>query len=337
VTRPGLLIVFLSALAGCGRYADFTLPAPDPDGPRPPFRWEASPHPVLERGTEGEWDAVDVLNPSVVAGPAAYLNLYSGFDGRTWHTGIAISQDEGAHWLKTARTLSPSGWEGSSIAANGSALEAHGSYFYWYQAGDPVRIGLAQSSDKFTWTKLPKPVLEPGPRGSFDERGAADPYVIHSGAYFYMYYLGEDRAQPTRQRLGIARSTDGIRWEKSRSNPILELGGPGAFDEMGLGEPAVWTSGGSYWMLYTGRARGEQRRIGLAKSTDGIHWERDPEFPPITGDQPWNSHVMCDPSVEVKPDGIRVWFGGGNVARPDQNIHGQIGMGFLHGAATLKK
>jgi hypothetical protein len=26
---------------------------------------------------------------------------------------------------------------------------------------------------------------------------------------------------------------------------------------------------------------------------------------------------------------VRVWFGGGDVARPDQNIHGQIGAGVL--------
>jgi hypothetical protein len=28
---------------------------------------------------------------------------------------------------------------------------------------------------------------------------------------------------------------------------------------------------------------------------------------------------------------IRVWFGGGDVPRPDQNIHGEIGMGVLAG------
>jgi hypothetical protein len=32
------------------------------------------------------------------------------------------------------------------------------------------------------------------------------------------------------------------------------------------------------------------------------------------------------------PDGtIRVWFGGGDVPRPDQGLHGQIGVGSLRG------
>ena len=56
--------------------------------------------------------------------------------------------------------------------------------------------------------------------------------------------------------------------------PVLELGDEGAFDEIGLGEPAVWASAGKYWMLYTGRDRAEHRRIGLAMSDDGVRWQR---------------------------------------------------------------
>ena len=47
-------------------------------------------------------------------------------------------------------------------------------------------------------------MLETGPVGFWDERAVADPYVIRIGAYFYMYYLGQDRAM--RQRIGVARS-----------------------------------------------------------------------------------------------------------------------------------
>jgi predicted GH43/DUF377 family glycosyl hydrolase len=266
-----------------------------------------------------------VLNPSVVRFRENYLNLYSGYDGHTWHTGVATSSD-GIQWKKQGRILSPEGWEGSYIAANGSALVKDGEILYWYQAGDPVRIALARSSDGVAWRKEGL-VLPTGPRGSFDERGVADPYVIRVGDRFYLYYLGTDRA--ARQRLGVARSSDGVKWEKLRSNPVLELGEPGAFDEVGLGEPAVWSSGGSYWMLYTGRARGERRRIGLAKSLDGVQWEREPGFTPLTGSEAWDSQVLCDPTVEVTADRIRVWFGGGDVPSPDQNLHGQIGLGVL--------
>jgi len=327
VTRRSLLLgAFLS---GCGRYADFRLPPPDAAGPRPPFLWQPSAEPVLLRGAPGDWDYVDVLNPSVVRFKGHFLNLYSGFDGRTWHTGVADSSD-GIHWRKQGRVLSPSGWEGSAMAANGSAIVDGGEILYWYEAGDPLQIALARSSDGVVWRKTSGPVLSTGPRGSWDERGVADPNVIRAGERLYLFYLGIDRAR--RQRLGVARSLDGVRWEKLRSNPILELGTPGAFDEMGLGEPAVWSSAGWYWMLYTGRARGERRRLGLAKSSDGVRWERDPSFTTIGGDQPWNSQVLCDPTVVVEQDQLRVWFGGGDIPAPDQNIHGQIGVAILRGS-----
>jgi hypothetical protein len=48
--------------------------------------------------------------------------------------------------------------------------------------------------------------------------------------------------------------------------------------------------------------------------------------------------VMCDPSVIATDSEVRVWFGGGDVARPDENINGQIGFGILRPAnATLAK
>jgi predicted GH43/DUF377 family glycosyl hydrolase len=246
--------------------------------------------------------------------------FYSGFDGRTWRTLHARSED-GMHWAKLGVVIEPDPktWEGAYIAANGSALFRESGFWYWYQAGPRERpqLGLARSSDGQSWHKESTPVLDPGPRGAWDERGVADPYVLYIEPYFYLYYLGQDRAR--RQRLGVARSDDGRHWDKLRSNPILELGVDGAFDENGLGEPSVWSANGFYWMLYTGRDRAENRRLGLARSTDGVHWQKQAAI--FAGSQSWNSKVVCD--ADVTNGGM--WFGGGNVARPDENLNGQIG------------
>ena len=115
-----------------------------------------------------------------------------------------------------------------------------------------------------------------------------------------MFYLGQDRAR--RQSLGIARSADGVTWEKLRSNPILEPGAPGAFDENGLGEPAVWTSGGQWWMLYTGRDKKEQRRLGLAHSADGVRWERLPNFV-VSGSNRGTARWCATPALSRCPTG----------------------------------
>ncbi len=318
----------LLILAACRRYEEFTLPPPGGTPEPVTWQWTVVKEPVIAHGQESDWDGVDALNPSVLIFKNELLSYYSGFDGKTWHTGLATSAD-GLKWTKQGRILSPdpATWEGSYIAANGHIIYSAGRFLYWYQAGPKGRtqIGLAQSADGRKFTKLPHPVLETGPYGSWDEVSIGDPYVIHIGGYYYLYYLGQDRAR--RQRLGVARSRDGIEWTKLRSNPVMEIGEPGSFDEQGLGEPALWQSHGYYWMIYTGRDRRERRRMGLARSIDGIRWERQNLV--IAGEESWNSHVVCDPTVEVKGNVVRVWFGGGNAASPDENLHGQIGVGML--------
>jgi len=281
----------------------------------------------MSRGSTGQWDAGDVLNPSVIRQGDAYYNFFSGYDGKTWHTGLAVSGD-GVTWRKEGKILSPDPgtWEGGAIAANGSAIADQSGILYYYQAGDErVQIGLARSRNGHQWSRNGAPVLTTGPYESWDERGVADPYVIRAGRGYYMYYLGMDRAR--RQRLGVAMSDDGVSWYKLRSNPILELGEYAAFDENGLGEPAVWASRGYYWMLYAGRDHVEMRRLGLARSRDGVRWEKLPTV--IAGGEAWDSKVICDPTVIASGDRVTVWFGGGDAARPDQNIDGQIGLGNL--------
>jgi predicted GH43/DUF377 family glycosyl hydrolase len=313
-------------LTSCARYADLTLPPPPGSPTSSHFTWRTRPSPVLERGGPGEWDSHDVLNPSVVMFRGAYWNLYSGFDGKTWSTGLATSAD-GIAWQKQGKLITPdpATWEGDYIAANGSAIVDGDRLLYFYQGGRAPRIGLATSTDGRSWRRHGDPVFDLGPRGSWDERGVADPYVIRAGGKLCMFYLGEDRAR--RQRLGVAVSDDGLVWTKLRSNPILELGAFGEFDENGLGEPAVWGADGRYWMLYTGRDHNEVRRLGLARSKDGAHWEKLKDV--FAGDQPWNSKVLCDATLLPSPEGVRVWFGGGDIAHPVENIHGQIGFAVL--------
>ena len=310
-------------LGGCGRYADFALP--ELHGMPGPLQFTARAEPVLERG---KWDSSDVLNPSVVEHDGHFFNFYSGFDGRIWHTGLAVSPD-GVRWSKQPKpVLSPDAgtWESNYIAANGSALWFEGEFRYWYQTGahDSPRIAYAHSKDGISWIKHPAPVLGYGTRGSFDESAAADPYVIRVGDTFYLYYLGQNRAR--QQRLGVARSRDGIVWEKFRGSPFWDLPAPGsgAFNENGDGEPAVFVYRDLYWMLWTGRDSGEHRSLGLAYSNDGVHWT--PTKQVFRGDLAWNAMVLADPTVLMLGGKPTVWFGGGNRPSPDEGLNGQIGM-----------
>lgn len=322
-----MLVIGLALVSGgCGRYGDFSLPVLASGEAAPVMlRWDAQP--VMSYGTAGQWDSSDVLNPSVIRHDGQFWNFYSGFDGKTWFTGLATSPD-GSTWTRRGRVLAPEdgAWDRGYIAANGSAIWRNGEFLYWYQAGahgDAMRIGLARSSDGLHWRKEPHPVLDLGPYMSWDERAVADPYVIEAGGWLYLYYLGQDRA--ARQRIGVARSRDGVAWEKLRSNPVLEMTEP--MEANGLGEPAVFVWKGHYRMLFTGRDASEIRRIGAAWSNDGVHWTRQKQA--FAGDQAWDAKVVCDPTVVVEDSRVRVWFGGGDVASPNERLHGQIGTGVL--------
>ena len=303
-------VALLSFSAGCGTYANFTLPKAPGGDTSLVYRFVAEPEPVITREP-----FQDALNPSV----AGRVNLYSVYDGQ-WHTALATSAD-GAHWRKEGIVLRAAA--GDYIAANGSAVSYGEQVWYWYETGakDRLRISLARSADARAWRAEPTPVLNAGPVGAWDERAVADPYVIRIEPYFYMYYLGQDRA--ARQRIGVARSGDGIHWEKLRANPVVEMDE----EEAGVGEPAVWQSDGFYWMLYTVRDFAENRYLRLARSTDGVRWTKLAVR--YKGTEAWDSKVICDPTVVVDGGRILVWFGGGDVASPDENLHGQIGFATL--------
>ena len=320
--------------AGCGRKSPPAAPEAAFQPPTcrgdillaPEPRFTRAGRPVLGPGPAGSWDAVDVMNPTLAEGAGRLLMLYSGFDGRLWRTGLAVSTD-GAKWEKRPGPVlesSPSGWDSEYIAANGSALFFKGKFYYWYQGGrdDRVRIGLATSADGERWTKHPGPVLAAGPPGAWDSEAVADPFVLACGETLFLYYLGQDQKQV--QRLGVASSADGIHWTRYGRNPVLDVS-RGFFDERGLGEPAVIPVAGGSAMFYTGRDAREFRRIGLALSPDGLAWRKAGVALDVAPSG-WDSRVVADPHVMAAGNRLLLYYGGGDVASPDENLHGRIGL-----------
>ncbi|HJU83599.1 MAG TPA: hypothetical protein VJ600_05270 [Holophagaceae bacterium] len=123
------------------------------------------------------------------------------------------------------------------------------------------------------------PEIAPTP-GAWDGFQVSSPSVIKTGPTSYlMYYEGEDSATHTPQ-IGVATSTDGTTWTKSALNPVLPVGAPGTWDSFEVRYPVVHYDGLTYRMWYWGKnslngAAGQYAaEIGLATSTDGIHWTR---------------------------------------------------------------
>jgi len=108
-------------------------------------------------------------------------------------------------------------------------------------------------------------------------------------------------------------------------NPILELGEYGAFDETALGSPLSGNRNGSYWMLYTGRDPEGIPAVGIGALAGWRELEACQRSGSVRRERAVGFESGLRSSVLVEGDKIRVWFGGGDVARPDENLHGQIG------------
>lgn len=290
-------------------------------------------YPVLLTEEEA-WDSVDVLNPSVLLVNGIYYNYYSGWDGSIWRTGLATSID-GINWEKNSKNpildIRKGKWDNDYIAANGSAILFQNKIYYFYQGmtegTKEAQIGLAISENGEDFIERTNvPVLSVGENGQWDCASVADPYVININGTLYMYYLGQDELGV--QRLGVAKSRDGKKWIKYVNNPIIDVGVVGAFDENGLGEPSVIYQVPYFYMIYTGRNSVEQRNLGLAVSLDGVNWKKlNYEGLFELSQNIWDNQVMCDPTLLENDNGdVTVWYGGGNIPSPDENLNGRIGM-----------
>ena len=139
-----------------------------------------------------------------------------------------------------------------------------------------VRIFRVTSKDGITWNRNSVPVLTPGPSSSWDSVKVETPSVLvgPDGTYL-MYYSGSNIPDSEAGfQIGLATSRDGVTWEKHSSNPVIKLGSGGAFDKFSLLGPTVVYKGGEYWMWYGGISEKLEVATGLAKSKDGIRWER---------------------------------------------------------------
>lgn len=136
------------------------------------------------------------------------------------------------------------------------------------------RIFVAWSQDGMQWRKwptdsAPQAVLEAGSSNHVN-----DPSVVRSAETWRMYYTDAPTAENDEIWLAESPKLTGF----TKVQQVLGKGSPGAWDDEKVGRPSVLLEGGVYRMWYDGTSKG-QRHVGLATSTDGIHFVRAPQNP----------------------------------------------------------
>jgi predicted GH43/DUF377 family glycosyl hydrolase len=115
-------------------------------------------------------------------------------------------------------------------------------------------IGYAVSVDGLEWSRLDKPVMQPG--ATYETRGVEDPRVVQIEGVFYMTYTGYSVHGP---RASLARSVNLIHWQPMG----VVLPGEDNKDHALFPERI----GGRYCMFHR-----REPDIWLAYSDDLLHW-----------------------------------------------------------------
>ncbi len=189
----------------------------------------------------------------------------------------------------------PASWHRSYVW--GPTVDFDGElYRMWFVGAEPAddpevpygyteRIGLAVSGDGLVWNLANdgEPVLDLGPPGSADSKGLAHPYVLRVGEEFMMWYgaidggdaqdLGLSPPHVRVERICLATSRDGVHWKRhGDGTPVLDIGAPGAIDSIQATGMHVLRIGAQFVMWYG--AYDGRHSLGLATSSDGIHWTK---------------------------------------------------------------
>lgn len=226
--------------------------ATSPDG----RRWQRSAaNPVLGPGSM----------PGVLNDGDTFYMLYPAGGGFS----LATSAD-GVTWQKHAHNPV---LRGNGESNDPCLRKCGGQFVPWYcgKVQGKYRLLRATSSDCIHWETDPQPIIPLGQAGQFDGNGHAGPEVLQVGGTWFLFYLGSDKKKWS---AGVATSQDGKNWKKSSANPVLDIGGPEAWDGGSLMSLDVHWREGRFHVWYaahaaTSRGKSEAEagiRIGYATS-----------------------------------------------------------------------
>jgi sucrose-6-phosphate hydrolase SacC (GH32 family) len=165
-----------------------------------------------------------------------------------------------------------------------------------------VRTGYYTSEDGINWTEGfngPLPGLGPGESGSWDHAGTDTVTVLHDGENYKLWYASSvEVGQSDTLQIGYATSPDGINWAR-HPEPVLSKGDPTDWDGKWIESPSVLKENNYYRMWYSGVSNEWRFGIGLATSSDGIHWDKFAENPVLShgGDSEIDGLGVYAPSV----------------------------------------
>lgn len=216
-------------------------------------------------------------------------------------------------WRRASETpvISPQGdgWE-SAGTFNPSVILRDSKIVMLYRAQDKAgtsRLGYAESADGIHFTRRSQPVFSPE-KDYEKDGGVEDPRLVQFGDTYYLTYTGYNKKDA---QLCLATSKDLIHWER---RGIILPAYKGNWNVRWTKSGAIVPKkiDGKYWMYFLGTSQDNKDQMGLASSTDLLHWTEATETPVLPAREgKFDSRVVePGPAPIVTPKGIFLIYNG---------------------------
>lgn len=144
-------------------------------------------------------------------------------------------------------------------AIDAEAFVHNGKLMLYYATRDPAfkvqKIGVAAAPINSKFTKADfvnlnndKSILEPELPWEKDCIEAAS--IIRRNGKLYMFYAGAYNNEP--QQIGVAASTDGVKWTRLSDKPLLTNGPAGSWNSSESGHPGIFQYGKKTYLFFQG-------------------------------------------------------------------------------------
>jgi hypothetical protein len=220
----------------------------------------------------------------------------------TQFTGIPIKY---ADACKRWDNSSTKGFIDITIQPSREIINVLGTYHFFEEAEvtSVWKIYKKTGTDGLHFTQRSAALFTAGGAGTYDQKGQADPTVIYDGIGDWKMWFDAKDGADTWDYLGYATSTDGTTWTKVGKVDTLRKGGIGEWDSTTIHHPTALKYNGVYYLFYAGSDDGINtlKHIGLATSSDGLTWVKEPTNPVILkGTSPEWDYSYIRPSRPIK-------------------------------------
>lgn len=258
-------------------------------------------------------------DPKVVYFKNAYWMYYSmpNNDKGGWGIGIATSQNL-LDWKKAGELSPEQSYEQKGLCAPGAIVRNDTLHLFYqtYGNGKNDAICHAWSVDGLHFTRnSTNPVFHP--TGNWTIGRAIDAEVVRFRDQYFLYFATRDTSYKI-QLQGVAvtpltSSFSKAEWTQAVDSSILKPTLP--WERQCIEAATCFVRGNYLYMFYAGGYNNEPQQIGVARSRDGIQWERMSDTPilPNGPKGAWNESESGHPDIFEDRDGkLYLFFQGNN-------------------------